>query len=186
MGLVPWAAYGRRGVVAGLLAPYGRRGGVPVPLGPVWLPRGHGRSPGPRIAAVELWPVPWARMVAVGAWWVSCVPYGRRGGVVGVLGLVWKPWGVASSLDLVYPPLGRGRSLIPVWPPWGMGGPVGPVWPPWGRGGCPGPRMATVKAWPNPWALYGRRGGESNPLGAIWPLRGRGRSPGPRIAAVDV
>jgi len=39
-------------------APYGRRGGVAGPLGPVWPPWGRGRSPGPRMAAVGAWPVP--------------------------------------------------------------------------------------------------------------------------------
>jgi len=56
-------------------APYGRRKGVAVPLGPVWPPLGRGRSPWTRMASVGVWPVPW-------------VPYGRRWGVAGPLGPV--------------------------------------------------------------------------------------------------
>ena len=48
------------------------------PLGFVWPPWGHGRSPGLPVAARGAWPLPWA----------SC---GRRGGVAGPLGLMWLP-----------------------------------------------------------------------------------------------
>jgi len=54
---VPWAPYASRGDVAGSLGTYGRRGGVPGPLGPVHLPWGRGRSPGLDMAAVGAWPV---------------------------------------------------------------------------------------------------------------------------------
>jgi len=56
-------------------------------LVPVWLPWGHGRSPGPRLAAVEAWPVPWGQR-------------GRRAGVVGPLASVWLRGGVAGPLVL--------------------------------------------------------------------------------------
>jgi len=71
---VPWAQYGRRRGVAGL-------------LGPVWPPWGRGRSPGSRMAAVGAWLVPWA-------------PYGCVGGVAGPLGTVWPLWGRGRSPGL--------------------------------------------------------------------------------------
>jgi len=124
---VPWALFDCRGGVAGNLDLSGRREGVVDPLGPVWPPFRRGRSPGPRLAALVAWLVPWA-------------PSGRLGGVAGPLGPVWSPWG-------------RGRSPGPrmvamgAWPvPWapygrpvGVVGPLGPVWPPWGRGRPLGP-----------------------------------------------
>jgi len=57
-------------------APDSRRGSVVGPLGFVWLPWGHGRSPGPRMVAVRAWKASWA-------------PYGRLEGVAGPLGLAW-------------------------------------------------------------------------------------------------
>ena len=104
-------------------------------MGFVWLPREHGRSPGPRVAAVKAWPFPWAsgirrwivagtlglvpppgrgrspglRVGAVGAWpapWALC----GHGGVAGPLGLVWPLWDVASPLDLMWPLGNRDRS----------------------------------------------------------------------------
>jgi len=87
----PWVFFGRRWGVAGFLRQYGRRLGVAGPLYPVWPPWGcivtlshvrllwgHGRSPGPRMIAVGVCPVPWAS-------------YGCRGGVAGPLGPVWPP-----------------------------------------------------------------------------------------------
>jgi len=66
---------GRRGRVAGPLGPSGRRGGVVGPLGSVWPPWGRGRTPGPRLAAVGTWPVPWPQ-------------HGHCGGVAVCLGSV--------------------------------------------------------------------------------------------------
>jgi len=124
-------------------APYGRRGGVARPLGPVWPPwklacrlapvwppLGRGSSFGSRILAFGAWPVPWA-------------PYGRRGGVA--------------------------RPLGPVWPPWVCGPSLGPVLPPWLRGPSPELHIAALGALPVPWALYGRRGGVASPLGPALP-----------------
>ena len=67
----------RKVAVGACPVPWGRyvhRGGVAGPLGSVWLPWGRGRfighrlaavwcgrSPGPRLAAVRAWPVPWDR-----------------------------------------------------------------------------------------------------------------------------
>jgi len=62
----PGSPSGRRGGVARPCVPNGRRGGVAHPLGFVWPPWGRGLSPGPRMTAVEAWPIPWA-------------PYGPRG-----------------------------------------------------------------------------------------------------------
>jgi len=69
-------------------APYCRRGGVAGPLGPAWLPWGHGRSPGTRMAAVGRDRYPEARMATVGAWPVHWAPFGCRWSVAGPLGLV--------------------------------------------------------------------------------------------------
>jgi len=92
-----------------LWAPYGRRGGVAVPLspvwpqwkrsrspGPVWPPWGRGRSPGPHMAAVGAWPVPWA-------------PCGGRGGVAGPLMPVWPPLGCGR-------PAGGRVAALEAWP----------------------------------------------------------------------
>ena len=62
---LPSAPPGRRGGVAAPGAPPCSRGGVAAPPGPVCPPWRRGCSPGPRMAAVGVWPVPWA-------------PYGRR------------------------------------------------------------------------------------------------------------
>ena len=79
-------------------------------------------------------------MAAAGAWLVAWASCGRRGGVVGSLGLVW-------------PPEGPGRSPGPrVAAVWGVAGPLGFVYPPWGRGRSPGLRVAAVWALPVPWA----------------------------------
>jgi len=60
-------------------------------VGPVFPPWKRNRSPGRWMAVVGAWPVPW-------------VLYGRCGGVAGLLGSVWQPWGVAGPLGLVLPP----------------------------------------------------------------------------------
>jgi len=52
---------------------------VAGPLGPVWPPWGRGRYPGPRLAAVGAWPVPWS-------------PSDRRAGVAVPLVPVYQPW----------------------------------------------------------------------------------------------
>jgi len=49
------------------------------------------------MAAVGVWPVPWA-------------PYGRSGGVAGPWVLYSRCGGVAGPLGPVWPPWGRGRS----------------------------------------------------------------------------
>ena len=54
----------------------------------------------------------------------------------------------------------------------------------YGRGHSTGPRLATVGAWPVPWAPSCRRGGVAGPLGPVWPQWRCGRDPGPRLAAV--
>jgi len=72
---IPWAPHLRRGGVGEHLDSHGRRGGVAGPLGLVWPAWGRGRSPGPGMAAVGAWPVPWAQD-------------GRRGGLAGLLGPV--------------------------------------------------------------------------------------------------
>ena len=180
-------------------------------LGFVWKPWGRCRSPGPRMAAVSAWAVPWA-------------PYGCRGGVVVPLGLVSPPWGCGLSLGphmeavgawpvswVVYRhrgawpfpwvPHGRRGSVAgplgPVWPPWGVTGLLGPVRPPWRRGRFPSLCIKAVGAWLVPWVLYGRRRGVANPLVSygnrggvagplvpVWLPWGCGRSPGPLMAAV--
>jgi len=148
----------------------------------VWPPWGRGRSPGPRVAAVGAWPVPWAtcgrrggvvgslghvwpplgrgrfpvpRVAAVGAWPVPLAACGRRGGVAGPLAQCGRGGGVADPLGFVLPPWGRGRS-------------PGPVWPPWGRGWSPGLRGAAVGAWPVSWAPCGRLESVAYPLGNVW------------------
>ena len=63
-----------------MLVPYGRRGGVAGPLGPVWPLLGRGWSFGSCVAVVGAWPVLWT-------------PCGRRGGVAAPLDPVWPPWG---------------------------------------------------------------------------------------------
>jgi len=55
--------------------PYGRRGGVAGPLAPVWPPWRRGHSTEPHLATVGAWPV-------------SLAPYGRCGGVAKPLGPV--------------------------------------------------------------------------------------------------
>ena len=176
--------------------PSGRRGGVAGLLGFVCLPWGRGRSPGPWMAAVGVWSVPRPRMDAVGVWTLPWAPYGRPGGVAGLLGSVWSPWGRGRSPWPCQVVVGvwpvpwalsgcRGAWPVPwvmygcsggvagplgqVWTPWGVAGPLGPIWPPWGRGRSPGPCMAAVRAWLVPWALYGRRGVVAGSLGPVWP-----------------
>ena len=80
---------------------------------------GRGRSPGPCLAAVGAWPLPWA-------------PSGRRGGTAGPLGSVWPPWGVAGPRGFL-----SGRRG-------GVAGPLGPVLQPLGRLQSPKPRLAAV------------------------------------------
>jgi len=106
---VPWATNGRRGGVAGSLGPYAGRDGVLGPLVPVWPPWGCGRSPGPRMAAVGAWPVPWA-------------PYGRRGGVAGPLSNEWPSWmrgrspGPRISAVGAWPVPGPRMAAVGAWP----------------------------------------------------------------------
>jgi len=45
--------------------------------------------------------------------------------------------------------------------------------------------MAAVKAWPVPWAPYGRREIVAGPTGPVWPSWGRGWSRGPHVVAVE-
>jgi len=81
---VPWAPYGCRRGMAGplrLVWPPWRRGQF---NGPPMAAGGRGRSPGPRMAVMWEWPVPWAS-------------YGFRGGVAGPLFPVWQPWGCGRS-----------------------------------------------------------------------------------------
>ena len=91
--------------VAKPLGPYGRRGCVAGPLGPVWpqweqvqfpWPRmgavGHGRVLGPVLAPWKWGLSPGPCMVTVGAWPCPWAAYGRRGDVAGTLGSVWPPW----------------------------------------------------------------------------------------------
>jgi len=139
-------------------APYGRRGGVAGPLGPVRPPLGRGQSPGPCKAATGRGRSSRPRMASEGAWLVPWALYACRAGVVGPLG--------------------------PVWPPWRRGLSPGPRLAARGHVRFPGPRMVVVGAWPVPWAPYGRRSGVSGLLGPVWLLWGRHRSPVPRIAAV--
>jgi len=92
--------------VGGRWAPYGSCGGVARPLGITWPPWGRGRSPGPLMAAVGVWPVSW-------------VPYGRPGGVAGPLRPVWPPWGLGRSA-------GPRMAAVGAWPV---------TWAPYGRRG---------------------------------------------------
>jgi len=96
---VPWAAYGRLGVVAGL-------------MGNVWSPWGRGRSPAPRMATAKAWPFHMAS-------------YGRREGVAGPLNPLWPPWGRGRSHGPRKAAVGGGRSpancvaAVGAWPvPW--------------------------------------------------------------------
>ena len=54
--------------------------GVAGPLHPVWWPWGRVRSPGTRLAAVMLWPVPWDPSRRHGGMAVPWSPSSRRGG----------------------------------------------------------------------------------------------------------
>jgi len=100
-------------------------------------------------------------MVAVVVWAVLYAPYGGLGGVAGPLGLAWPPWGVATPLGPVYLPWRHGRFPGALVAEWGRGGSFG-------RGQSPRPCTAAVRAWPLPWALYGRRGRVAGPLGPAW------------------
>jgi len=168
------------------------------PLGPVWPPFGRGPSPGPRMAAVVAWPVPWAS-------------YGRRGGETHLLGPVWRREGVAHPMGPVWPTWRRGpspglrltavqalpfhwapsarrggvaRSLGLVCMPWGRGPSRGLRLATWGRGLSSGPRMAAVGTWPVSWAPSGCRGCVARPLCPVWRPWGRCPSPGPCHATV--
>ena len=177
-------------------APYGRRGYVDVPLGPVWPPWRRRQSRGPCMDAGSLAGpltpygchggvagllgsvrLPFGRgrfsgpcMAAVGAWPVSCGTLGCRGGVASPVGLVCMPGGPGWSPDRIWPPWRRGRSpglrMVAV-----------------GCGRFFGPRMAAVKAWLVSWALYGRRGGVPVP-GPCMTAVGHGRHPVLRKVAV--
>jgi len=104
--------------------------GVWPALGIVWSPWGRGRSPGPCMAALREWPVPWTM-------------YRRRGLLAGPLGLYGHHGSVACRLGAKAPPGGVAGSL-------------GHVWTAWVRGRSPRPRMAAVEALPVIWAPYGR------------------------------
>jgi len=71
---VPWAPYGRRGRVVGPLGPVWPPWGVACPLGTVGLQCVRGPSSG-------------LCRAAVGAWTVPRSFYGRGGGMAGSLGL---------------------------------------------------------------------------------------------------
>jgi len=129
--LVPWAPSGSLGGVARPLHSVWMPWGVAGPLGPVSLPCGRGRSPGPCLVAVKAWPVPWA-------------PSGRRGSLAGPVGPVWQRGGVAGPLSSIWPPWWRSWSpgfnlpdveALPV--SWafsgsraGVAGLLGSIWPP--------------------------------------------------------
>jgi len=181
---VRMAPYGRRGSWLVPFAPDGCPGGVPRPLGFVWPSWERGPSSRLCMAACRRGLSPGPRMASVGAWPIPRASYGRRGVVAHPLGPVWQPLGVACPLGLVWPPWGRGLYFGLRMAPWGRGFSSGLVWPEWGRGLSPGPRMATVGAWPVPWAPSAPRRGVACPLGHVWPSWGRGPSPGPRMSAV--
>jgi len=122
----PWVSSGNRGGLAGPLGPVWEPlgcGRYPGPglatlgtgqwLGSLWPPWGRGRSPRPGLtavgacqylkpglAAVEAWPVPWARS-------------GCRGGVAGPLKPVWLSWGRGRSFGHGLPVVKAGRSPGP-------------------------------------------------------------------------
>jgi len=104
----------------------------------MWVPCGLGLYPGPRVATVGAWPVPGPREAVVRAWPIPWALCGRRGGVARPLGFVSPPGKCGLSLGL--------------------------LWLLWGRGLSFGLRVATVGAWPVPWAPYGRSGGVAHPL----------------------
>jgi len=214
--------YHRRGGVAGTVGPVWppwKRGRFSVPraaawgcgrtLGPVWLLWGRGWSPRPRVAAVKAWQVSWAPCDHRWAWLVPWAPCGRRGGVDGLLGPVWRPWRRGWSPGIDVTAVGRDRSPGPrvavvgactnPWAPCGRRGGVaailGPVWPPWVRSRSPGSRVAAMGTWLVPWALRGRFGAwpilwapcgrrRASCLQPEWAPWGRGRSPGPNVVAV--
>ena len=99
-----------------LCASCGRRVGEAGFLGFVWKPWGRGRTPGPRVAAVGAWPVPWGLCGRHGGAEVPWVRCSRRWGVVFPLGFVWTPFELRRSPGLV------GED------------PLGLLWPTWGRG----------------------------------------------------
>ena len=150
---VPRAPSGLVAVCPVPWAPSGCRGGVTVPLGPIWPPWGRGRSCGPWVASVGAWTVPWVPSGLVEVWLVPWAPSGLCGGVTRLLGSVSAP-------------LGRGCS-------------PGPRVAAVGAFLSPGPQLATVGAWPVPRALSGCRGGVAGHLGPVRLLWGRGRSLGP-------
>jgi len=156
---IPWVSSGRRGGVARLLSPvYGRREGVARLLISVWPPWGRGTSPGPLMAAVWAFPVPWDpcdRCVGVARPWA---PHGCCGGMARLLGLARLP---------------RERGLSP--------GPRMAAVEAWLVSWAP---SGHVGEWPTSWAQYGRRGGVACSLGPVWLPWGRGPSPGFRMAAV--
>ena len=170
---VQWAPYARSGGVAGLLgpewppwgrgrspghrlaavgawpvpwAPSGCRRGTAGPLSIVWLPLVRGWSPGRIWRSRGRGPLSWPRMVAVQAWPFPRALHGRRGGVAGLLGTVWSPWGVVRPQA----PCGCCRSL---------GYSLAAVGCNW----SPGNSLAAVRAWPVPWAPSGHRGGVAVP-----------------------
>jgi len=115
------------------------------------LPWGRGQYPGPPVAAVEPWLVPW-------------VPCGRRGGVIGLLDPVGPPWGRGRSPELVEPPWGRSRypgHRVAAVGSWLV--PFTSWVSPWGRGRSAGHRGSAVGAWAILWTLCGRRGGSLLP-----------------------
>jgi len=145
------APCGRRGGMACILGLCDSRGRVAGPLVNVWPTWGRIRSPGPRMAAMGAWPVPWAS-------------YGCRGGVVGPLGPILPPWVRGRSPRTcmaavgAWPVLGPRMATLGAWPVplapcsrcRGVAGTLGPVWPHFGRGPSPGPCMAAEQSWPVP------------------------------------
>jgi len=197
---VPWAPSVCRGGVAGPLGAVCPLWGRGYSSRSVWVSCGCGRTPGLCMAAVGAWPVPWVLSGCRGAWLVFWGPSRRRGGVAGLLGPVWPPWGRGRSLR-------RRLFAVKAWPvPWvpigcrgGVADPLGPVCPPSGRDRSPGHRLDVVGAWLIPWAPSGRCGDVAGLLGFVWsrvsmagflcPVWvpwGRGRSPGPLLTAVGV
>jgi len=108
------------------LAPFGCRGGVAVPLNPVW-PRKGVASPGPGVAIVGAWPVLSASCGRRGG---VAGPLGRHGGVCGPSKLMWLPWGRGWSSG---PRVAAVLAWLVSWAQCGrcvnVAGPLDFVWP---------------------------------------------------------
>jgi len=68
-------------------------------LGPVGPPWGRGWSPGPIVATVGAWLVPWAPCGCLGGVAGPMGPVRLRGGVAGPMDPMWLPWGRGWSPD---------------------------------------------------------------------------------------